>query len=228
MALSGGAREDGRMPNDLAFDLVPLDPGARRAILEATEELRPNGSSLPADLVRHRSVLGEEQSCLAAMEAAYRDLGLAPRRVSVDPATLADKPGFSPPLIDYAGRDLVVVVHAPPTGRGRSTAIRALRLVGLAPAAELQLAAVIEEECIGNGPLAVMHALPPPDTCLIPEPGPGYPALYAPEVGVVWAWITVTGRSAHARDMQAGVNAIEAAMAVAARFKEDEAEMEPA
>ena len=90
-------------------------------------------------------------------------------------------------------------------------AFAALRRAGLQPAAELQMAAVIEEECTGNGALAVMHALPKPDACLIPEPGPGYPALYVAEVGVVWAWVTVTGRPAHVREMQAGVNAIEAA-----------------
>ena len=50
-----------------------------------------------------------------------------------------------------------------------------------------------------------------PDACLIPEPGPGYAALYVAEVGVVWAWVTVTGRPAHVREMHAGVNAIEAA-----------------
>ena len=70
-----------------------------------------------------------------------------------------------------------------------------------------------------------MQALPKPDACLIPEPGPGHPALYVAEVGVVWAWVTVTGRPAHVRDMQAGVNAIEAAAAIAARFKQYETEM---
>jgi len=105
------------------------------------------------------------------------------------------------------------------------TAFRALKEAGLQPAAELQMAAVIEEECTGNGALAVMEALPKPDACLIPEPGPGYPALYVAEVGVVWAWVTVTGKPAHVREMQSGVNAVEAAMAIAARFKTYEDEM---
>ena len=158
-------------------------------------------------------------------------------------------PGFSPPLISYAGRDNVAAVHRPRQRAGRSLmlqghvdvvpegaadlwttppfepavrdgrmygrgaadmkaglvsmvmALRAMRLAGLQPAAEVQLAAVIEEECTGNGALAVMHALDKPDACLIPEPGPGYPALYVAEVGVVWAWVTVTGRPAHVREM---------------------------
>lgn len=250
-----------------------LDPGARRAILDAADGLRDDTVRLLDRLVRHRSLLGQEQSCLAEMEEVYRSLGLAPRRVAVEPAALADHQGFSPPLIDYAGRDPVVAVHRPATGGGRSlllqghvdvvpegapdlwttppyepairngrmygrgaadmkagiaayvSAFRALRSAGLQPAAEVQLAAVIEEECTGNGALAVMQALPTPDACLIPEPGPGYPALYVAEVGVVWAWVTVTGKPVHVRDMQAGVNAIEAAAAIAARFKPYEAEM---
>ncbi len=104
-------------------------------------------------------------------------------------------------------------------------ALTALRRAGLQPAAEVQLAAVVEEECTGNGALAVMHALPKPDACLIPEPGPGYLALYTAEVGVVWAWVTVTGKPAHVREMQAGVSAIEAAAVVMERFRAYEGEM---
>jgi acetylornithine deacetylase len=44
------------------------------------------------------------------------------------------------------------------------------------------------------------------------------------EVGVVWAWVTVTGKPAHVREKQAGVNAIEAAMVVAEYFRDYETE----
>ena len=73
-----------------------------------------------------------------------------------------------------------------------------------------------------------MQALPKPDACLIPEPGPGQPALYVAEVGVVWAWVNVTGRPAHVREIHAGINAIEAAMAIAGRFKDYEHQMNAA
>jgi acetylornithine deacetylase len=49
--------------------------------------------------------------------------------------------------------------------------------------------------------------------------------MYSAEVGVVWAWVTVSGRPAHVRDMQAGLNAIKAANAIAARFEDYQAEM---
>ncbi|MBE9606582.1 ArgE/DapE family deacylase [Acetobacteraceae bacterium H6797] len=105
------------------------------------------------------------------------------------------------------------------------TAFEAFRRAGLAPAAEVQMHSVIEEECTGNGALATMLALPKTDAVIIPEPGPGIEGIYTAEVGVIWAWVTVTGRPAHVRDMQAGVNAIEAANAIAAKFKLYEAEM---
>ena len=91
------------------------------------------------------------------------------------------------------------------------TAFKALQLAGLQPAAEVQMQSVIEEECSGNGALASCWRMPKADAVIIPEPGPGLAALYTAEVGVVWAWVTVSGRPAHVRDMQAGVNAIEAA-----------------
>jgi acetylornithine deacetylase len=241
------------------------DPGLRRAIREAARSLHQDAVTLTQRLVRHRSVLGEEASCLAEMEAVYAEMGLSPRRVEV--AGIEQHPGFSPPLMSYAGRAPVVALHAPREAVGRSlmlqghvdvvpegaadlwttppyepvvrdgrlygrgaadmkagiaayvTSFRALRLAGVQPAAPVQLAAVIEEECTGNGALAVMQALEKPDACLIPEPGPGYPALYVAEVGVVWAWVTVTGRPAHVREMHSGVNAIEAATAIAAAFR---------
>lgn len=103
-------------------------------------------------------------------------------------------------------------------------AFAALRRAGLQPAAEVQLQAVIEEECTGNGALATMLAMPRADAAIIPEPGPGFDAFYTAEVGVVWAWVTVSGRPAHVREMQSGVNAIEAANVIAAAFKDYEAE----
>ncbi|SEC52923.1 acetylornithine deacetylase [Rhizobiales bacterium GAS188] len=252
---------------------LPIDSGARRAILDAVKSLRAENEALIAQLVRHPSTLGQEQSCLAEMETVYRSIGLSPWRVPVSPAALAAHQGFSPPLIGYEGRDPVVALHRPRNSVGRSlmlqghvdvvpegaadlwvtppfepsirdgrmygrgtadmkaglaasiTAFRALRLAGLQPAAEVQMAAVIEEECTGNGALAVMLALGKPDACLIPEPGPGYPALYTAEVGVVWAWVTVTGRPVHVREMHTGVNAIEAATVIAAAFKSYEEKM---
>jgi acetylornithine deacetylase len=252
---------------------MALDPGARRAILDACDALREDSIRQLERLVRCPSTLGNEHSALDEMARAYGALGLAPRRIPTDPEALKDHPGFSPPIIPYAGRDNVVAVHRPREAKGRSlvlqghvdvvpegaadewttppfepairagrmfgrgagdmkagivsylTAFRALREAGLQPAAEVQMHAVIEEECTGNGALACMVALPRCDAAIIPEPGPGFPAVYSGEVGVVWAQVTVTGKPAHVREKQAGVNAIEAAMAIWQRFEAYENEM---
>ena len=244
-----------------------IDPGAERAILAAIDDLRPDAVTLLETLVRHPSTLGNEASCLDAMAAAFDGLDLAHHRIPTNPDTLRHVPGWSPPLIPYAGRDNVAAIHTPRNQAGRSIilqghvdvvpegaadlwttppfeptirnnrlygrgagdmkaglvsivmAMAALRRAGLQPAAQVQFAAVIEEECTGNGALAVLHALPKPEACLIPEPGPGYAALYTAEVGVVWAWVTVTGRPAHVREMHSGVNAIEAAYVLMERFR---------
>lgn len=253
--------------------MIALDPGARRAILDAVDSLRDAAVGSLERLVRCPSTLGNEQSALNEMARVYEGLGLTPRRIPTVPDQLRSHPGFSPPLISYEGRDNVLAIHTPRERRGRSlalqghvdvvpegaadmwltppyqpairggrmygrgagdmkagivsyvTAFKALRVAGLQPAAEVQMQSVIEEECTGNGALAAMLALPRTDAVIIPEPGPGLPAMYSAEVGVVWAWVTVSGRPAHVRDMQAGLNAIKAANAIAARFDDYQAEM---
>ncbi len=100
--------------------LLPIDAGARRAILEAATSLQSESVEMLASLVRHRSLLGHEHSCLTAMEDIFHDLGLAPSRVAIDVKALEGRPGWSPPLISYAGRDPVVAVHRPRETKGRS------------------------------------------------------------------------------------------------------------
>ncbi len=97
-----------------------IDAGVRRAILDAATSLQGDAVALLASLVRHRSLLGHEQSCLAAMEDVFRALDLSPWRVPIDESALRDHPGWSPPLISYAGREPVVAVYQPREKRGRS------------------------------------------------------------------------------------------------------------
>jgi acetylornithine deacetylase len=249
-----------------------LDPGARRAILDAVAALEAESIAALERLVRCPSTLGNEASALEEMARNYAALGLDPVRIPTVPEKLRDHPGFSPPLISYDGRDNVAAIYTPREKKGRSLvlqghvdvvpegaadlwitppyepsirdgrmygrgagdmkagdisnvmAFRALQLAGLRPTAEVQFQSVIEEECSGNGALACMVALPKCDAVIIPEPGPGVEAIYTAEVGVIWAWVTVTGRPTHVREMQAGVNAIEAAYVISQRFKEYEAE----
>ena len=78
---------------------LTLDPGARRAILDAVDAGRGETEALLARLVRHRSLLGDERGALDEMAAAYEGLDLAPRSVPTDPHQLGAVPGWSPPLI---------------------------------------------------------------------------------------------------------------------------------
>ncbi|MDB5369195.1 MAG: peptidase [Roseomonas sp.] len=250
-----------------------LDPGARRAILDAVAALEGDSIAALERLVRCPSTLGNEASALDEMARNYEAMGLQARRIPTVPEQLAAHPGFSPPLISYEGRDNVAAIHVPRESQGRSLvlqghvdvvpegaadlwvtppfepsirdgrmygrgagdmkagdisnvmAFRALQLAGLQPAAQVQFQSVIEEECTGNGALACMMALPKCDAAIIPEPGPGFDAIYTVEVGVVWAWVTVTGRPTHVRNMHEGINAIEAVYLISRLFKDYEAEM---
>jgi acetylornithine deacetylase len=253
--------------------MSPIDPGARRAILDAVTALEGESIAALERLVRCPSTLGNEASALDEMARNYEALGLQSRRIPTVPETLSKHPGFSPPLISYEGRDNVAAVHTPRETKGRSLvlqghvdvvpegaadlwitppfepsirdgrmygrgagdmkagdisnvmAFRALQMAGLQPAAQVQFQSVIEEECTGNGALACMMALPKCDAAIIPEPGPGFDAIYAVEVGVVWAWVTVTGRPTHVRNMHEGINAIEAVYLISRLFKDYESEM---
>ena len=250
-----------------------LDPGVKRAILEAAKALEADSVAALERLVRCPSTLGNEASALDEMARNYEALGLAAQRIPTVPETLQSVPGFSPPLMSYEGRDNVAAIHTPREAKGRSLvlqghvdvvpegaadlwitppyepsirdgriygrgsadmkagdisnvmAFRALQMAGLQPAAQVQFHSVIEEECSGNGALACMMALPKCDAVIIPEPGPNYDAIYTVEVGVVWAWVTVTGRPVHVRDMHAGINSIDAAYRISNLFREYEAEM---
>jgi acetylornithine deacetylase len=77
---------------------------------------------------------------------------------------------------------------------------------------------VIEEECGGNGALAACLAGPAADGVVIGEPTNGSMDLVAP--GVIWARITLEGRSRHASHADEGSNPIETAFAVTSALHE--------
>ena len=63
--------------------MIALDPGARRAILDACDALRADSVATLERLVRCASTLGNEGTALEEMARNYEALGLAPRRVPV-------------------------------------------------------------------------------------------------------------------------------------------------
>lgn len=102
-------------------------------------------------------------------------------------------------------------------------AIRAVRGLGLAPLADLQLQSVVEEECGGNGALQCLLSLPPVDAVVIPEPYPA--AISVSQVGVLWFHVEIEGIPVHVGEAGEGVNAIDAAFRVVTRLRELEVDL---
>jgi len=87
-------------------------------------------------------------------------------------------------------------------------ALDALARLGLAPAAEVTVQSVIEEECTGNGALACLQRGYRAEAALITEPSAE--TLGAAQVGVMWFQVKVRGKPAHVAVAGSGANAIEA------------------
>ncbi len=89
-------------------------------------------------------------------------------------------------------------------------AYKALRRAGLAPAADVFIQSVIEEECTGNGALACLARGYRAEAAIIPEPSAE--RLGKAQTGTIWMQVTVKGLPAHAAYAQKGNNAIKAAI----------------
>ncbi len=85
-------------------------------------------------------------------------------------------------------------------------ALDALNAIGLAPAAQIYVETISEEECTGNGALSTLARGYVADACLIPESTDGH--LQRAQLGSVWFRLRVTGRAAHVLQTEQGDNAI--------------------
>ena len=97
-------------------------------------------------------------------------------------------------------------------------AIEALRRAGLAPAADLQIHSVIEEECTGNGALSCVLRGYRADAVLIPEPIGEL--LLSAQVGVMWLRLRLAGHPVHVAVADTGSNAILAAWRLIAALQQ--------
>lgn len=93
---------------------------AAEDIRAAVAALEPGAVERLAVLVREPSWLGNEAGAQACMAAWLDGLGLEVHELAVDLDAIRDRPGFSPPLIDYSGRHNVIGVHRPARAHGRS------------------------------------------------------------------------------------------------------------
>jgi len=127
--------------------------------------------------------------------------------VPTGPLDMWSQPPFEPTIADgwMSGRgagDMKAGLSA------NLFAFDALARLGLAPAAEVYLQSVIEEECTGNGALACLQRGYRAEAALITEPSAE--TLGAAQVGVMWFQVKVRGKPAHVAVAGTGANAIEA------------------
>jgi len=102
-------------------------------------------------------------------------------------------------------------------------AVKSIENAGFALRAPLTVAAVIEEECSGNGALACIQAGYDAEAVLIPEPFG--PTILTHQVGVLWFKVTVAGAARHVLAAGAGVNAIETCFPIISALRGLEAEL---
>lgn len=126
--------------------------------------------------------------------------------VSPEPAALWETDPFTPVIRDgwltgRGGGDMKGGVAA------MTYALHAVEKAGFALRAPVTLAAVIEEECCGNGALACVAEGHDAEAVLIPEPFG--PTLYTAQVGVLWFKVALRGVATHVQETAAGTNAIE-------------------
>jgi acetylornithine deacetylase len=97
-------------------------------------------------------------------------------------------------------------------------ALKALKSLGVQPAAEVFLQSVVEEECTGNGALACLARGYRAEGAFIPEPLE--PKLLRAQVGPIWFEVQVDGDPQHASGaFTAGSNAIEKAFLIIEALK---------
>ena len=83
------------------------------AIVAAAHALRDEAVALLGELVRHPSLLGQEQSAQDRMAEVFGSLGLQVDQFQIDEEKLRAHPGYSPSIVSYEGRTNVVGVHQP-------------------------------------------------------------------------------------------------------------------
>lgn len=102
-------------------------------------------------------------------------------------------------------------------------ALDALSDAGLAPAGDIFVQTVTEEEATGNGALSTLLRGYRADGCLIPEPTSH--RFTRAHVGAIWFRVRVSGRPVHVMSAQTGTNAIMSAIGVIHRLHAMTAEM---
>ncbi len=132
--------------------------------------------------------------------------------VSPEPLSLWTSPPFEPRIVENE-EDGETWMYGRGTGdmKGGTVsylwALAALRDLGLEPASRVICQSPVEEECSGNGTLALLANGHIADACIIPEPF--NETILRRQIGVIWFKVRILGRTTHVLAAGSGVNAIE-------------------
>ncbi len=148
--------------------------------------------------------------------------------VSPEPVSLWSSPPFEPRLVENE-EDGETWLYGRGAGdmKGGTTsflwALTALQDLGFEPASPVICQSPVEEECSGNGSLAILANGHLADACIIPEPFGE--TILRRQVGVIWFTVRVIGRTTHVLAAGRGVNAIEKSWLIIRAMRELEDEI---
>ena len=148
--------------------------------------------------------------------------------VSPEPVAMWESPPFAPRVVENE-EDGEAWMYGRGAGDMKggtiaySWALAALRDAGLEPASRLVCQSPVEEECTGNGALALLERGYTADACIIPEPFAE--TILARQVGVLWFQVRILGKTTHVLQAGGGVNAIEKAWVIIGAMRELEQEL---
>jgi acetylornithine deacetylase len=148
--------------------------------------------------------------------------------VSPEPTAMWTSPPFQPRIVENE-EDGETWMY----GRGAADmkggtvcylwALAALQDLGLEPASRVICQSPVEEECTGNGALAILERGHTADACIIPEPF--HETILRRQVGVMWFQVRVLGKTTHVLGAGQGVNAIERSWVIIQALRELEQQL---
>lgn len=200
----------------LESELLPLDVDALRKLPGFSPVDWDYGKERPNAVGRH---CGRGQGRTLVLNG-HVDV------VSPEPAKLWASPPYEPRLAQDESGERWLYGRGAGDMKGGSVAalwaLAALDELGIEPAGDVIVQSPIEEECTGNGTLALLAAGYGGDGCVIPEPFDE--TILLQQLGVVWFQVRVLGKTTHVLGAGRGVNAIEKSWRVIEALRELELE----
>ena len=98
----------------------PHDHGLAREINALYQEQHTDITSFLCDLIKHPSLLGQEESAQNFIEETFTNMGLDIDRFAINHESLKKVEGYSPSVGEWDGHDNIVGVHRATSSKGKS------------------------------------------------------------------------------------------------------------